>query len=70
MWTGFVYRDGSDAVSREGWVEKWSAFSDYEWIFTEATPSGACIILTTQRLKDEPETPTEWQTPPNSCTIS
>lgn len=80
MWTGFIYRDTSDEVSREGWWEKWMKLADYEWIFTEKTPSGACIILTTAhyghndpktwRLKPEPDASTECLTPPNSCVIS
>ena len=80
MWTGFIYRDTSDEVSRKGWWEKWKKFADYEWIFTESTPSGACLILTTtrdghtdanaSRLKPEPDASTEWPTPQNSCTIS
>jgi hypothetical protein len=79
MWTGFVYRDTSDEVSREGWWEKWKRFDDYDWVFTESKPTGVCIILTTTPDgKDDPKTwrlkaadeDTACQTRQNSCTIS
>lgn len=79
MWTGFIYRDTSDDVSREGWWEKWKNFGDYTWAFTESQPTGVCIILTTTRdVKDDPKIwrlnagneDTARQTGQNSCTIS